>query len=287
MDRHKGTYNIINIAVIFLAVLIFLIKYRDIMYIFKGQHLGHIIIIVVTVCIVHFIKASRLYLALYGSDITARTYIKTYCKVTPVSLIFPFKVGEFFRMYCYGTEIHSLFKGIVTVIFDRFMDTTALVSIILFVWVIKGGHITLFTYALLLFLICVLVIYFMYPGMYHFWKTYILKANATEHKLGILRLLEVSDTLYQEIADVSKGRGIILYFMSLIAWGVEICSLVLLNGASVKEPLSVTITQYLTSAMEGGSSVELKRFVFISVVLMLIVYIEIKLCELVEKRKTQ
>lgn len=287
MNKHKRIYNAINVAVILLTVIVFLAKYRDIKYIFMGRNIDSIVIIAATVCVVHLIKASRLYLALYGTDVDVWTYIKIYCKVTPVSLVFPFKIGEFFRMYCYGVEIHNLLKGIITVIFDRFMDTTALVTVIFFVWIINGGHITLFTYALILFLVCILVLYFVYPGMYHFWKKYILKAKATEHKLAILKLLDMSNVLYQEIVGVSRGRGIILYFMSLIAWGVEIGSLVLLTETSVKESLSEIITQYLISAMRGGVSVELKQFVFISAVLMLVIYIGIKLYGVFEKRKIQ
>ena len=285
MNGRKRIYNAVNVFVILLVVIAFLTKYRDIKFIFMRQNVGAIVIITATVCLVHLIKASRLYLALYGADVAVWTYIKIYCKVTPASLVFPFKLGEFFRMYCYGVEIHNLLKGIVTVIFDRFMDTTALVTIILFAWIINGGHITLLTYALMLFLICILVLYFVYPGMYHFWKKYILKAKATEHKLAVLKLLDMSNALYQEIVGVSRGRGVILYFMSLIAWGVEIGSLVLLTGPSVKEPLSEIITQYLISAMGGGASAELNQFVFISVVLMLVIYIGIKLCGLLEKRK--
>ena len=287
MNKHKRIYNAINVAVILLTVIVFLAKYQDIKYIFMERNIDSIVIIAATVCVVHLIKASRLYLALYGTDVDVWTYIKIYCKVTPVSLVFPFKIGEFFRMYCYGVEIHNLLKGIITVIFDRFMDTTALVTIIFFVWIINGGHITLFTYALILFLACILVLYFAYSGMYHFWKKYILKAKATEHKLDILKLLDMSNVLYQEIVGVSRGRGIILYFMSLIAWGVEIGSLVLLTETSVKESLSEIITQYLISAMRGGASVELKQFVFISAVLMLVIYIGIKLYGVFEKRKIQ
>jgi hypothetical protein len=125
-----------------------------------------------------------------------------------------------------------------------------------------------------------LLLYLLFPDVFQFWKKYILRAKATENKLAILRFLDKLNLIYKEITNVSKGRGIILYFLSLIAWAVEIGSITILNGLFREGQLNQTISDYLMSAMSGRSqSTELKQFVFASVILMVVIYIIIKFIE--------
>ncbi len=280
MKRNLKVYNIINLLVLIIAAFIFLKEYYDVESLFKDKNIWHIILIIVVVFFVHLIKAGRLYLALYEYNIDICTYIKIYCKVTPISLVFPFKIGEFFRMYCYGMELESMLKSIVIIIFDRFMDTLALVTILLLIIIFKGGYISLFTYLLFLFLISILIIYLVYPGVYKFWKKYTIKSIATERKLSVLKMLDLFNNIYLQIINVSKGRGVIFYCMSLIAWLCEIMGIVLLCGTTENINLNETLIDYLSSAMRKGSSIELQQFILISIILMSLVYLMIKFYEL-------
>lgn len=278
-------YNIINSIIILITLLFFVYEYKDILNIFENKNVTSIIVLVSTVLLVHFVKAARLYLALYGLNVDLNSYVKTYCKVTPTSIVIPFKLGEVFRMYCYGQLLQSPVKGVIIILLDRFMDTIALVTAILLAWILFGGHMTTFVYILLIFLVFVLFIYFVYPSVYKFWKSYLLKSDASEHKLAVLKMLEMLNMIYKEIESVAKGRGIILYFMSLVAWGVEIGSLILLNEISRNGKISQIISDYLTSAMKGNQSTELKQFVIVSVALFILVYIVIKVCRMTFDRK--
>jgi len=280
-------YNFINIIILFITAILFVTNYGNVSSVFQGTDLRHIGIIIVTVFLVHLIKAARLYLILFGSDLSFREYLKVYCKVIPVSVVWPFKLGEFFRMYCYGKLLSNLLKGIVVVLLDRFMDTFALVIMIILIWVINGGEITSLVYILLLFLVLALMLYFAFPGLYKFFKKTILRAKATENKLKVLKVLDVSNNVYEEISDVSKGRAIILLVMSLIAWAVEIGSLVLLNGVNGSDGLGSTISGYLSAAIGSGKSAELLHFVFVSVVMTIAIYIVAKLSELTLGKKEQ
>ncbi len=285
MNNAKLRYNLINIAVILLTLILFINEYKNIYEIFREINVIQILIIVVTVFVVHAVKAGRLYFALYGSDIRISDYIKTYCKVTPVSAVIPFKLGEFFRMYCYGKELGKYMKGIVIVLLDRFMDTIALVTMLVLVWIFAGGELTGLVYILLIFLVCALLVYIAFPGVYRFWKKYLLKAKATERKLAALRVFDALNRIYEEITNVTKGRGIILYFLSLIAWAVEIGSIALLTGLFDEGELTGKIAEYLTSAMGSNQSIELKRFIVISVVLMIAIYVIVKGIEMISGKK--
>lgn len=261
-----------------MTVSLFILKYNDVRELFTEYKVTTFGILLITVLLVHVIKAARLFLALYGTGIKGSEFIKTYCKVTPVSVVFPVKLGEVFRMYCYGKLIGSILKGIVIVLFDRFMDTVALVTVILFVWLLNGEKPDSLVYLLLLFIILILSMYVVFPGIYKFWTKYLLKAKATEHKLTILKLLQKVNTIYCEIEGVVRGKGSILYFISLIAWSVEIGSLYILgrNNETFK---------YLNSAISGSQTPELKRFVVISVVLLVMIYIITKAYELFLKKR--
>ena len=282
MKRNINWYNTISFIVLLLTAGIFIIEYYKIDNFFGNYDLRYITVLIFAVIIVHLIKAGRLYLALYGTNIGFCKYIKIYSKVTPVSVVFPFKIGELFRMYCYGTQLGSLLRGIVVVVLDRFMDTAALVTIIFIIWIFNGGQMALLTYVLLLFLVFTFSVYFVYPGVYIFWKKYILKAKATEHKLNILKLLELLNNLYIEVINITNGRGVILYLMSLIAWTVEVGCIALLCGIKNETYFSEKISDYLSSALgSGGFSIELNQFVFFSVIFMIVVYVSIKTFEFI------
>ena len=276
MKKKSLVYNWINILVLFAAALIFFLNY-NIYNVFQGVQMMHVVIIIVTVVMVHFLKALRLYLALYGADISPSAYAKTYCKVTPVSILIPFKLGEFFRMYCYGHHAGNMLKGIVTVLMDRFMDTIALVTMIVVMWIASGETIIPLVYLLVVFLVIVILMIVVFPGLYTYWKKYLLRVNGTPKKLKALRYLEAVNRVYQEIMNVTKGRGIILYILSLVAWAVEIGSVMLLSIITVKGTvLSDMISKYLKSALVGSQTIELKRFVLISVILMIVIYLFVK-----------
>ena len=279
MKRSSFAYNLINVLVLLVAALIFFLNY-NINDVFSDVGLQNIMIITATVVIVHFLKAFRLYLALYGSDISASGYAKIYCKVTPVSILLPFKLGELFRMYCYGHQINNMLKGIVTVLLDRFMDTIALVTMIIFMWLYSGEAIIPLVYLLVVFLIGAVIIFIVFPGLYSYWKKYLLKAKGTPKKLRVLFFLGKMNMVYAQIINVSKGRGIILYVFSLLAWMTEIGSVVLLNGFGEGTGLSDKISDYLRSALSGTQTIELKRFILLSVVLMIVIYLLVKLSDL-------
>ena len=286
MKNARQRYNFINVVVILITAMMFFDKYIVTEQLFRNIGLVQALILILVVCLVHAIKAGRLYLALYGSEMSFLTYIKTYCKVTPVSVVLPFKIGEFFRMYCYGQQLNSYLKGIVIIILDRFMDTVALVTMILLIWIFNGWHITSFVYILLVFLLVIVLLYMIFPNVYSFWVKYLLSARATQHRLTALNILDKLNRIYKEITNVSRGRGAILYFMSLVAWIVEIGSVAILNGFAKGRQLDTEISEYLSSAISGNQSAELKRFIFVSIMILLGIYIAVKIGTMVsEKRK--
>lgn len=280
-------YSCISLGVFLITTVLFVADYRGISALFSGITPVHICIIAITALIVHSIKAFRMYLALYGSGVNLRRFLKTYCKAAPVSIVFPYKLGELYRIYCYGVLLNDAPKGIVITLLDRFMDTIALVTIILLMWMFYGVHIASIATVLTVFLIFILLIYIVFPGVYQFWKRYMLKAAATKKRLTALGLLESCNNVFLEITGVTQGRGIILYFLSLIAWGIEIGSVALRVTLLKDETPGKVISEYLQSTLSTIQSNPLKLFIFMSVILSITVYMIIKLFELLPKEASQ
>jgi len=285
--KKKGTYYVINSGVLALTVVLFAAQFRKLSDIFAEDRWITVLLLLMTAVLVHVLKALRLYLALYGSDVRFPEFIKTYCRVTPVSMVFPFKLGEFFRMYCYGTLMRNALKGVIIILLDRFMDTMALVTTALLIWTLNGGQVTSLVSILLVFLAAVLIVYHVWPEIYKFWKTYLLKAKASENRLALLNFLEKLHLLYWEVENMVRGRGIILYIMSMVAWGVEIGGLAIRNTMNGHTGNSQLYSEYLVSAMGVKQSPELKQFVIISVGLMIIIYLMINAVEATEGKKEE
>ena len=82
MNKRVIQYDIINLAVIGITVCFFVYEYKNIAELFADKSIFSILILLVSAMLVHSIKAGRLYLALYGSGIGFKTYLKAYCRRT-------------------------------------------------------------------------------------------------------------------------------------------------------------------------------------------------------------
>lgn len=271
--RRDRTYVIVNIMVcvftLFWFVRDYIIKQP---VVFQGKVLPFVAFCI-AVMLVHVIKALRLYFELYGTGIDFKIFAQTYCKVTPVTMIVPWKAGELFRMYCYGYCIGDLAKGVVVILLDRFMDTVALLTMIGLVWMFNGGKPLGIVFIFAVFLILLVFIYCAFPGVYVFWKMYLLRNRASKRTIWGLERLEDMYKLYEMVTDVVKGKGVVLYFCSLMAWLVEIGSIFIVSGITLSERINVSILQYLTSAVTGADVNNLKRFIVVSIIIQIMFYI--------------
>ena len=91
--------------------------------------------------------------------------------------------------------------------------------------------------------------------------------------------------VYNELVSVSKGRGIILYIISLLAWSVEIGCVALLSRIEDNSNITKKIADYLTSALSTNQSMQLKLFGFISVILMIVIYVMVKIVEAIRSER--
>ncbi len=103
--------------------------------------------------------------------------------------------------------------------------------------------------------------------------------------MGALKALEGFHRIYEEVSVVTSGRGILLYVLSILAWGVEIGSIVLQTKLFFGGAVADTMSAYLASAMSGDPSVPLRQFIFISVILLLVLFCVIQTVRAFSKKK--
>lgn len=279
------THNAINSFVLAITAIWFIYRFHNIHSLFTEKTALSIFTIIGAAILIHGIKFCRLYLALYDIQLGLKVCLSTYCKVTPVSIILPFKMGELYRMYCYGRQSGIVLRSVVIILLDRFMDTAALVTVITLIWIFDGGRPSALIYFLLIFLLFSVFSYFIFPGIYQFWQRHLLCAKASEHKLWALKTLGAMDALYGEIENVVKGRGVILYFLSLMAWGIEISSIAFINHITVMDHAGTVIFEYLLSAMSDRQSPEFNQFVFVSVVGLVLLFVILRIYRVVAEKE--
>lgn len=211
-------------------------------------------ILVFSVIFVIIIKAIRFFIILYGDSITKSDICSLYLKTSIVNTIIPYKLGELFRMYMTGRYTGDYKKGILITLLDRFFDTLGIISIIAGTGIMSGRFSFNFTVFLLIgFLAGMSVLYIAFPSLHTFWNHYLLVNRSTSHRIKGLEVLRSFNELYEEIRTLVRGRGLIMFALSLIAWLLEIFSMRLINQIMHLQ-IDVTISQYLYNLMAGSGN---------------------------------
>ena len=160
----QKTYKLVNILVLLLTVLLLgrALLHQDFSFVLHNPLICPIMI--VTVVLVHGIKAFRLYLELLDRKLPVGLFLRQYCKITPVSMILPLKAGDLFRCYCYGYYIDDWMYGIAVILLDRFVDTAALITVLILFVLPLGNAMPAVSFVLLAVLFALSFIYFALPG---------------------------------------------------------------------------------------------------------------------------
>ncbi len=271
--RQKKVYIVVNSFVLFLSAVLF---YRGFLAGAGMPQRGSLrvaVMVLVTAAAVHGLKAFRLYVALYGKGVSFGGHMKQYSKTAAVSMILPVKSGDLFRAYCYGKLVKGWYSGIVLAVLDRFMDTLALVTMMLLMQAAGMAQAIPLLYVLLAALSAILVCYLVCPQICRYWKRYFLRLDASVRRNRVLRSLCYLEHAYAEVAAVVKGRGVILYALSFLAWTVETGGLILLDRMLAGRGTGQAVSAYLTAALAGTESAYLKQFVAAGVALMAVLYV--------------
>ncbi len=283
--RQKYVYVFMNSFIILISVLIFAVTYIDKANQLFIENSPAMLILLLTIIAVNILKGARLYFVLYGTKISFAEHIKQYCKTVPISILIPLKAGDIFRAYCYGHGMQNYLKAFIIILLDRFVDTLALVTVT-FLMILSGNEaVPVLFYLMLLFLVLLIICYNIFPGLYFYWNDYFIRNKASVRRNSFLRLMHRCNDIYFEISKFIKGRCLFLYSISVLAWGVEIGGMVCIRNILLENVSLQIITDYLHSALGMSNSIDLQRFVFFSVVLMIGFYLLLAAGKIVKERK--
>lgn len=280
---------IIDIAVLIVSGLCIIGLFPDIKMFYTDLCSGEYVYIITIFCIaffVHLFKSSRLLFILYGSvEINVCDFIRLYSKTTPVNILLPYKLGEIYRIFAYGGYLNDFLSGIIIIVLDRFFDTLALIFIVLVSYILFGAQVSFIAYFLMFFLFMIILCYLSFPRFYKFWNKKLIKSKESENTIKLLQLLSNINVIYKNVDRVFKGKWLILFILSFMAWSVELLGLVITNkGISENTVFAKTLIEYLSSIMGGIHSKYQVDFVISSNVILLISYLITRVIMI--KRKT-
>ncbi len=271
MNRSKAVYLTVNLVILTVAAILLYFNYLKSSFSFGIQE---IVIIAVASILVNLVKAVRLYFILSESRFPPKLYVKQFCKTTLVSILIPFKLGDFYRIYCYGYHLNSYSKSTVYIVIDRFFDILALLSIVLVLLVTTHEDFELVVTLLTLFLVLVMAVYVSLPYVCIRLKHYYLRSRATAKTLNRLSMISKIERIYNPISNALKGKGVILLILSLVAWLLELGTVAILDG-----PESSKFVDYLMSAFGIGDSFNLKLFIMVTASILLASYTIIQIVQ--------
>ena len=268
----QKTYKLVNILVLLLTVLLLsrALLHQDFSFVLHNPLIC--LIMIVTVGLVHGIKAFRLYLELLDRKLPVGLFLRQYCKITPVSMILPLKAGDLFRCYCYGYYIGDWMYGIAVILLDRFVDTAALITVLILFVLPLGNAMPAVSFVLLAVLFALSFIYFALPGLCQYWNRYLIAGRGSTRKLFALTVLARLEAAYRDIHRVVQGKFLLSYMLSVVAWLVEIGGLAL-TVSLLRADLGAAMSAYLFGAMWGGKISYLSGIILFGTVLLLLLYL--------------
>lgn len=248
MQKNKIIYFLVNIA--FGVCALFFIDYQNL---FNGHlSLSSIFLVILLFLLIHIARFIRMYFILLEDLIRPNRFLQLYLKTTFVSTLIPFKIGEFFKMYCYGAETGKTLTGIVAVVIEKFFDAFML-CLFMLPYAFSHNSLTPLLVVLLSFIIVALVAYFSFEGTYRYLNKFLICRGGGHKSLTLLKILEGTKKAYDSAKHTLQGRFILLLFLSLIAWGVESLLVVILNSDSLNFNLS-TMFNYISDGFFGISN---------------------------------
>lgn len=248
MPKNKIFHLIINL--LFITTALFFINYQTLFN--NNFNFSSIFIIIILFLLIHLARFARMYFILLEDLINPNRFLQLYIKTTLVSTLIPFKIGEIYKMYCYGVETGKTLTGITTVVIEKFFDALIL-CLFMTPYTFSHSNFTPLYIILCVFIIIALILYFSFEGTYHYLNNFLIRRGGGRKSLTLLKILEGIKKGYDSAKHTLRGRFVLLLFLSIIAWGVESFLVIFLNSEGLSFNFS-TIFNYISDGFFGISN---------------------------------
>lgn len=253
--KNKRYYGI-NIAVFLLTIFFFSrMVFENFMWLrTEGTIKSFFFLCLLSIVATHFIKALRLYFLMLETRPTVVRFLRTYIKTTLVNLVLPFKLGEFFRMYCFGHELKNYKTGILIILADRYFDTIPLVLILIGFVVFGKDSLSGVIIVLVMFLLIITIVYSIFPSTFRYMNRFLIVNTNSDRGIQALELLKKIQHWYSYIQELITGREIILLILSGLAWFMEYGALYCLITGIGHKFSTTEFVAYMDSIFAGNVS---------------------------------
>lgn len=234
MKNYK--YYIINLSIILLTLLLlYKIVWNSMVQQVSVQRF-FVLLPVVFLCIflAYAFKGIRLYIIMLEYRISIITFIKIYLKTTLVNIALPFKLGEVFRIYCYGIELSNYKLSIFLVLIDRYFDTIPLLFLLIVFTIIGKVEVTILLALMICFLLVITFVYLIFPSSYQYLNRYLIMNTHTQRGIQALSSMKKFKSWYSNIQSLIKKRTLLILLISVFTWLLEYGALTLL-AISIQE----------------------------------------------------
>ena len=223
--------------------------------------------------LMHFARFVRMYFILLEDLIRPSRFLQLYIKTTFVSTLIPFKIGELYKMYCYGYETGSLAKGVIAVLIEKFFDALVLCAVMLPYALVNNNTNPLFL-ILMAFIIVVVTVYFAFEGSYKYLNTFLICRGGGKKSLVALKILEAMKKTYDGARRTLRGRAIILLATSALAWGLEAVLFAVMSSAGKGFNISEAV-MYISDAFFGVYNVWFSYYVCLCAIVFIVAIVMI------------
>lgn len=219
-----------------------------------GSYNWSVLLFPVFFILLHTAKASRLYLILLESRLPFYFFLFLYGVTALITIALPYKIGEVFRMYCFGLQLKHMGKGILSILVDRYFDTLGLLLLLLPLEIYYDQGLSGISLFLLLFLSLLVLSYYAFPTVYVYLNSYLVFRVHSRKGILALRILENINLLYCNIQFLMKQRTPLLILLSFFSWLCELGALAVLLFLYENHDLGWSFISYLSSLIGNEDS---------------------------------
>lgn len=280
-------YQIINVVIILTTFFYLFLNFSsDILsIIFYSNKKLLFLLIIFLILGVYFIKGVRFYFLMLEQKIETRRFFKLYLKTTMINLILPFKLGEAFKIYCYGEEIKSYKTSIICVLIDRYFDTIPLFFILGIISMSKEKNVSAILVIILGFMLICSILYFLFNSFYFYTNRFLIMNSYSKNVINYLIILEKLKKEKDNIKLLLKNKVGIYLLLSTLAWIFELINIYVVSYLFTEKFLINIPINYISSIFSGDDTLYTNFYKNIGILLLILVFFTVYTISIIKERK--
>lgn len=264
---NKLFFRVLNFIVMLVSVMIF----ANICMTNQLEQVNfkYLMLFILLFLAIHTFRFVRIYLIVLEEKIPLLNFLNLYVKTTFVSLLFPFKSGELYKMIAIGEEISNMTMGILSVFIDRIFDMYILVGIMVPYELIKFKDLSTLSTVLLVLMIAITLLFLSFPSFYRYTNKFFMLNSSSKKSIVVLELCEKMNYYYSTIKKLIHGRWGMLSTLSIFIWIAELLEI---NVVAIMLDKNVGIgyfIDYLNSAFSMQSNEILNTYIVLGATFMI------------------